>query len=105
MPPPSCSPSIVKPEMRCVAATSTSKHVPHVMVVLLFAVQEIGSSDDEPPLQEMTVAPISVRFLLPGRGIALDHVAVPLGMLIVSPELAAFTQAITSALEGLAATH
>jgi hypothetical protein len=95
---------MVKPEMRCVAWRLIVKHVLHVIVVLFVAVQVIGALDEDPPLQEITVAPMIARSLS-GSVIGLDHVAVPAGTLMVSPELAAFTQSSTSALEALAATR
>jgi len=92
----------VKPEIRCVDWRLIVKHVLHVIVVLSAAEQVIGLLDEDPPLQEITVAPMISRSFT-GSVMVLDHVAVPDGTMIVSPELAAFTQSSTSVRPALAA--
>jgi hypothetical protein len=70
--------------------------------VLLTAEQVIGLLDDDPPLQEITVAPMIAKSFA-GSVIARVQVAVPAGTVMVSPEVAAFTQSSTSVLDALAA--
>jgi hypothetical protein len=102
--PPFAALGIENPEMRCVDARFKMKQTEHVRFVLFVAEQVMGSPEEEPPLQEITVAPRISRSLA-GSVIALDHVAVPDGTLILSPELAAFTQSRTSVRAALAAVQ
>jgi hypothetical protein len=73
------------------------------MFVLFVSVQFNGSLTDFPPVQLMTVAPLIVRSLLLGKEIAEDHEADPAGTVMVSPDVAAFTQSRTSVRDALAA--
>src|SRR5262245_9650061 len=103
IPPPEAL-GIENPEMRWPDARFKMKQTEHVRLVLFVAEQVTGSLEEEPPVQEITVAPMISRSLA-GSVIALDHVAVPAGTLIRSPELALFTQSCTSVRSALAAAQ
>ena len=88
---------MVNPLTRWVPVNGSAKHAPleQVILVLLDAVQVTGLADDDPFVQVITDAPMISRSFA-GSVRAEDHVALPAGTRIVSPEAAAVRQSLTS---------